>query len=168
MRHLAFSVFLAILFCATILIFPKPVTAQAPAPAASPSAVASPAPAPSPAAPAVTPAAVPAVPPAPPAWALELLTTVEALPVVGPIVAKGLLYLGILSAILTSLVAFLLSALAGLKSVLNFAGLTTLTSALQSFQDGPIMYWLTYFSNFNAQNPPASMVAAASTKPAAS
>lgn len=98
--------------------------------------------------------AVPAVS-APPTWATELLTTIGGLPIVGPYVSKFLLWLGILAAILTTLVAAALSILASLKGVFAWAGLDAASAAVASFQSGPIMYWLTYFSNFNAKKPTA-------------
>lgn len=125
------------------------VAASAPAPVAqAPVAVLPP-----PAAPAAV-VSVPAVA-APPAWAADILSVVSGLPVVGPYLSKALLYLGILAAILTALVAAALSILASLKGAFSWAGLDTAASAIQSFQSGQIMYWLTYFSNFNAKKPSA-------------
>lgn len=96
-------------------------------------------------------------PAAPPSWAADLLTTISSLPVVGPYVSKAILYLGILAALLTSLVGFLLSALAALKTGFAWAGLDKAVAAIQAFRNGPIMYWLLYFSNFNV--PPKKQVA---------
>lgn len=98
--------------------------------------------------------AVPAVS-APPAWATVILTTVANLPVVGPYVSQLLLWLGILAAILTTLVGAVLTILASLKGAFKWAGLDTAVAAITAFQAGPIMYWLTYFSNFNAKKPSA-------------
>lgn len=100
------------------------------------------------------PAAVAVAPSAPPSWVVEILATVSGLPVVGPYLSKALLYLGILAAILTTLVGAALSILASLKGAFSWAGFDTAAAAIQSFQSGQIMYWLTYFSNFNAQKPP--------------
>lgn len=124
------------------------VAASAPAPVAQAPVAVLPPPA---------PAAVVSVPAvaAPPAWAADILSVVSGLPVVGPYLSKALLYLGILAAILTALVAAALSILASLKGAFSWAGLDTAASAIQSFQSGQIMYWLTYFSNFNAKKPSA-------------
>jgi hypothetical protein len=154
-------------FC--LLTFATAAFAQTPAsPAPAPAAVASPLPAiaPLPAtatpvvvapSPIVAPAQVPvgdvavAAPAAPPAWFQEVLTNAQSLPVVGPYIAKALVWLGIIAALLTALVAFLLAISASLKGVLNVAGLNNFATEVQAFQDGKIMYWIKYFSMFNAQ-----------------
>lgn len=91
---------------------------------------------------------------APPTWATELLSTIAGLPVVGPYVSQILLWLGILAAILTTLVAAALSILASLKGAFKWAGLDSAVAAITAFQAGPVMYYLKYFSNFNAQKSP--------------
>lgn len=122
--------------------------AAQPAPAAAPQVVV------------VTPAPAPAVvavpePAAPPQWATDLLLNVSKLPVIGPYVSKALLWLGILAAILTTLVAAALSILATLKGGFSAAGLDNAVKAVESFKNSKVMYYLTYFSNFNAQKPQA-------------
>ena len=102
-----------------------------------------------------------AEPAAPPKWVEELIVIAQDLPVVGPIVSKVLIYLGIISAILTSLIAFLLTAISALSKVLNLAGLVNFAAKLQAFKDGPIMYWLKYASLFNAKKTEKTVVAAA-------
>jgi hypothetical protein len=94
-------------------------------------------------------------PAAPPAWATDLLVTASKLPIIGPLLSKALLYLGILAAILTTLVAAALSILSALSSVFTMSGLTTAANAILAFKNGKIMYYLTYFSNFNVQKPTA-------------
>ncbi len=93
-------------------------------------------------------------PAAPPSWATDLLMNVSKLPVLGPYISKALLYLGILAAILTTLVGAALSVLASLQSAFKSAGLDGAAAAIAAFKNGKIMYWLTYFSNFNAQKKP--------------
>ncbi len=127
------------------------VTAQAAAASPAPQAVAPvAAPAPAPAAAVVVPE-----PAAPPAWAADVLVQVSKLPVIGPYVSKALLYLGILAALLTTLVGAALSILATLKAGFNWAGLDSASAAITAFKNGKIIYWLTYFSNFNAKTPAA-------------
>jgi hypothetical protein len=92
-------------------------------------------------------------PAAPPQWATDLLMNAARLPVVGPYISKALLYLGILTALLTSLVAFLLGAISLLQGAFNISGLGSFASLLATFKDGKIMYWLKFFSNFNAKKP---------------
>lgn len=90
-------------------------------------------------------------PAAPPEWATEVLLSASKLPVIGPYVAKFLLYLGILAALITTLVGATLSILATLKTGFNWAGLDKASAAIEAFRNGKIVYWLTYFSNFNAK-----------------
>lgn len=94
-----------------------------------------------------------AEPAAPPAWAQDVMVSAQKLPVIGPIVSKAMLYLGILSAILTSLVAFVLSALAILQKAFSYAGLAKAASAIVAFQNSKFMYYLKFLSSFNAQKP---------------
>lgn len=92
---------------------------------------------------------------APPAWAQDLMVTAQGLPIIGPIVSKALLLLGIVSAVLTSLVAFLLGVIQSLMAVFTWTGLVDATVAIAAFRDGKIMYWLKFFSLFNAKKPEA-------------
>lgn len=108
-----------------------------------------------------------AEPAAPPEWAAELIVTAQEIPVVGPILSKALLYLGIVSAILTSLIAFLLTTISALSKVLNTAGLVNFAAKVQAFRDGPIMYWLKYLSMFNAKKPEKVAAKADESKAAA-
>jgi hypothetical protein len=133
-----------------LFAFAMPIAlAQAPVASPSPVAVASPAP------------AAASVAPQPPAWATELLQVVSGLPVVGPFVSKALLYVGILGALMTALVAFLLAASESIQQVTNWSGLSSFAAQVQAFQDGKIMYWLKTFSLFNAKPAPPPVAAAA-------
>jgi len=125
--------------------------AQSPSPSASPISMASPAPV---ATAVVAPATV-TVPAAtaPPAWVIDVLQAAEKFPVVGPILSKAMIYMGVAAVGLTALVAALLAILSALSSVASFSGLSGLQAKIVAFQNGPIMYWITYFSNFNAQQP---------------
>ncbi len=141
----------------SVLLFSVFSFAQSPSPSASAS------PAKMVAAPAATPAQIlpagdvaVAEPAAPPQWAENLLVSVQKLPVIGPIITKIMVWLGIVSAILTSLIAFLLTALSALSGVLNIAGLAQAADKIQLFKNGKIMYWLKYLSMFNAKKPEQS------------
>lgn len=112
---------------------------------------------------AVAPTVAVQTPAAPPVWAQDLLATAAGIPVVGPVVTKVLMYVGIVSSILTMLVAFLISALSALMSVFTWAGLTELATALAAFQAGKVMYYLKFFSLFNAQKKDDSVPPTAST-----
>lgn len=94
-----------------------------------------------------------AEPAAPPAWAQDLMVNAEKLPVVGPFVTKALLYAGIVSSSLTAFLTFLMGLLSSLSSIANFAGLAALSQKIQDFKNGKIVYWLKYFSMFNAKKP---------------
>jgi hypothetical protein len=122
---------------------------------------------PLPPAPTTTPAASSAqvsvaAPAAPPQWAQELLVFIQNMPVVGPIISKAIVYIGIVGSLITALVAFLLTALKALSGISGLAGLANLQTTIQNFKNGPIMYWLMYFSNFNAQKQPSVAAAVAS------
>lgn len=95
-----------------------------------------------------------AAPSAPPAWLQNLLVFVQGLPIIGPYAAKAFVYVSAISALLTSLVAFLLAALTILSKVFgSVSGLQSFSALIEEFKEGQIMYWLTYLSNFNAQKP---------------
>lgn len=96
------------------------------------------------------PAVAVALPAAPPTWAQELMVTAENLPVVGPILTKVIMYVAIVTSILTALVATLLTVLNTLMGVMNLSGLVNISTAIAAFRDGKIMYWLRFFSLFNA------------------
>jgi hypothetical protein len=94
-----------------------------------------------------------AEPAAPPAWAEKLIVSLSAVPVVGPILSKALLYAGIVSSSLTAIIAFLLSSIAALGGVLKISGLAEFAAKLEAFKNGKIMYYLKYLSMFNANKP---------------
>ena len=130
---LALSVFLAPL-----------VLAQAPTPAPSPLVTA---------VPGTTTVTMPEAL-APPEWATDVLNVVNKLPVVGPIVEKVVMYVGILGSLMTALVAFLLAVSEAIQQVTHSSGLVELAAKIQAFQDGKIMYYLKMLSLFNAKAPP--------------
>lgn len=132
-------------------------TASAPVAVASSAPVVTPVPPPiATTAPAGVPTIAVAVPSAPPQWAQELLLTAEKLPVVGPWVAKLILWLGILAGILTTLTAAILGIVKTLIGAANLTGLTEVATWLGNFQNGQVMYWLKFFSLFNAPASPPS------------
>lgn len=94
-------------------------------------------------------------PAAPPEWAIDLMMTAQDIPYIGPIVSKVLLYLGVISSIVTALLAFLLTTLNALSKVLNLAGLVSLANQLQVIKNSKIMYYLKMISLFNAKKEPA-------------
>lgn len=103
---------------------------------------------------------------APPAWAQALVVTASNLPVVGPVLSKILVYLPAIVTVLTILAASLLSIIQALASVLNFAGLGSAATFILNFQNGKVMYWLKFFSMFNAKKPDAATASIDAQAPA--
>jgi len=87
----------------------------------------------------------------PPEWLVKTLEHIYAIPVVGPVVAKAVQWLGVIAVILSSLVAFLMVSVRALIPVLNYARLASFAMALQKFEASKVMYYLKYFSLFNAK-----------------
>lgn len=87
----------------------------------------------------------------PPTWVQDTLIMVKNLPVVGPIITKLLQWVGVAVTILTALVAFLLTSIRALSTVMTFAGLAIASKKVKDFETSKIMYWLKYFSMFNAE-----------------
>jgi hypothetical protein len=102
-----------------------------------------------------TPAPATSVTPlAPPDFVVKLLTFVQGLPVVGPIVSKIVQYAAILGSLLTLLVAFLLSVLKIVAPLMSAVSADGVAAFLTAQQNSKWMYWLKYFSFFNAKTPP--------------
>lgn len=99
------------------------------------------------------PAVPVAEPAAPPEWAQKIMVVAQNLPVVGPIISKALMVLGIVAAVTTSIVGVLLSLLNIITGVFHFAGAAGIAQALSDFKNGKIMYWIKFFSLFNAKKP---------------
>jgi hypothetical protein len=90
-----------------------------------------------------------------PEWVSSLLTKVEAMPVVGPLVSKVMVYLPIVYAVLTALALFLIGVAKALAPIVASPDLPTAVTWVTAFQNGKFMYWLKYFSFLNAQKPVA-------------
>ena len=142
-------------FCISAFSFAQE-PAQLPTPSATAvSAVGSPTPVLAPAPPTPVTEVLVAEPAAPPKWAEDLIMTAQALPVIGPVISKILLYAGIVSSILTALIACLLTIFSALAKVMNLAGLVSVAEKIKLFRNGRVMYWLSYLSMFNAKKPVA-------------
>jgi hypothetical protein len=94
-----------------------------------------------------------AEPAAPPQWAQSLIVSAQKLPVVGPIVSKAIVYIGILVPVLTALIGAIMAILSALSGIASLSGLLAFGEKVKAFQNGKIMYWLKYLSMFNAQKP---------------
>lgn len=90
---------------------------------------------------------------APPAFVQDLVVAIKSLPVLGPIAVKVLNWLTVFFTIISGLCAFLLVVLKSLSGVANIASLAGFAEKIQAFQDSKIIYWLKYFSIFNAKKP---------------
>lgn len=88
---------------------------------------------------------------APPAWLQDVLLFLKSMPVVGPYLTEALKWLGVISAVLTTLTAALLSVIKVLTTVLTYAKLPEMAAKLEAFQNSKFIFWLKYFSMFNAQ-----------------
>ena len=86
----------------------------------------------------------------PPTWLQDVIVAVKGFPVVGPYLVMLLQWLGVLSAILTALCAFLLISVKAVNNVLNLMKLTEFAAKIAAFEKGKVMYWLKYLSMFNA------------------
>lgn len=142
MKNLATKIYVATLVTMLAAFVSSAVFAEA-GPTAPPAAVSSPVP--------TVPSVTVAEPAAPPEWAQEIIVAAEKLPVIGPVVSKALLWCGILAGILTTLTAALLTVISTLMGVANLSGLVRVATALTAFRDGKVMYWLKFFSMFNAK-----------------
>ena len=87
----------------------------------------------------------------PPVWLEKVMDTASAVPVVGPVVVTALKWLGVLSSVLTALVTAILAIAMALQKLLPLTKLADLTIKVEAFMNGPIMYWLKFFSIYNAK-----------------
>lgn len=85
-----------------------------------------------------------------PAWLDKILAILSGLPVVGPVVVEILKYLGVFAVVITSFTAFLMASVRALVAGFNVAKLVELAAKLKAFEDSKVMYYLKYFSLFNA------------------
>jgi hypothetical protein len=131
-----------LLFISFCILFSVAAFGQSPSPLASPPPVA---------VVAVVEEEKPPVVEAPPEWLVKSLTYIYEIPVVGPYASKGAQWLGVVVVILTSFTTAILVSLRALSTVLSLAGILTAVTAIQGFENSKVMYWLKYFSMFNAQ-----------------
>lgn len=89
----------------------------------------------------------------PPPWLAKALDVASSVPIVGPIVVTAAKWLGVVASLATLLVTFLLGLIRVLGPVLNLAKLASIAAAIQAFENGTIMYWLKFFSMYNAKKP---------------
>jgi len=94
-----------------------------------------------------------------PEWLAKAIDTVEEVPIVGPYVSTAMKWVGLVAAVMTTVVTGLLGLILGLSSILKLAKLETWAASLQALTNGPVMYWLKFFSMYNAAKPTAVVAA---------
>lgn len=87
----------------------------------------------------------------PPSWLQEVILLIKSLPLVGPYVVKILEWLGVASVILTTATGAIITILKALAASLKLAKLDALAAKVKEFEKSKVIFWLKYFSNFNAQ-----------------
>lgn len=88
---------------------------------------------------------------APPEWLVKSLSYIYEIPFVGPYAAKGAQWLGVIVVIITSFTGATLVSLRALTTVLTLSSLVVWADKVYAFENSKIIYWLKYFSMFNAQ-----------------
>lgn len=87
----------------------------------------------------------------PPVWLEKVLDIASSIPVIGPVVVLIAKWLGVLASAATILVTALLGLLKIAQSVAKMSKLASLAILIEKFANGPIMYWLAFFSIYNAK-----------------
>ena len=91
--------------------------------------------------------------PEPPEWVVKALASIESLPTVGPIVSKGIQYMGILGTIMTLLAAFVIGIIRALAPFIASAKGQAVEEFVEKAMESKLVYWLSYFSFLNAKKP---------------
>lgn len=86
-----------------------------------------------------------------PSWLVTTLETVSSLPVVGPIIVEIAKWLGVLASIATILVTALMAILRALQVVLPAVKLASLVNWVIAIENSKALYWLKFFSMYNAK-----------------
>lgn len=87
----------------------------------------------------------------PPSWLQELMLVVKGLPIVGPYVVEALKWVAVATVILSTLTGAILTVLKALQGALHLAKLEEFATKVKAFEDSKLVFWLRYFSNFNAK-----------------
>lgn len=88
---------------------------------------------------------------APPAWLEKLLDNAASIPFIGKYAVEVVKYLGVIASILTLLVTFLVGVVRVLAPIASFANFTKFATILQAFEASKTMYYLKFFSMYNAK-----------------
>ncbi len=90
----------------------------------------------------------------PPEWLVGILDTIHSLPIVGPILTIVLQWLGVIVTVLTTMTVAIITCVRAIMTVAKWKQLFTVATACEAFLNGKTIYWLRYFSMFNAQKKP--------------
>lgn len=86
-----------------------------------------------------------------PEWLVKAMDVVSSVPVVGPVVVEVAKWLGVIASILTILVTAILAAIKALSLVLPAVRLASLAAWLVKLEGSTVMFWLKFFSMYNAK-----------------
>ena len=87
----------------------------------------------------------------PPTWLQDMMLVIKGLPIVGPYVVEALKWVGVATVILSSMTGAVLTVLKALQGALKLAKLEAMAEKIKAFENSKFIFWLKYFSNFNAQ-----------------
>ena len=87
----------------------------------------------------------------PPTWLQDMMLVIKGLPIVGPYVVEALKWVGVATVIISAMTGAVLTVLKALQGALHLAKLDAMAEKVKAFQDSKFIFWLKYFSNFNAK-----------------
>lgn len=87
----------------------------------------------------------------PPSWLADTMEMVAKMPIIGPIVIEILKWLGVIGAIGTAFVTFLLASVRALYYAGKIGKLAGLMAWAIAFEQGKVMNWFKFFSLYNAK-----------------
>lgn len=86
----------------------------------------------------------------PPDWLVAVLMFLQSIPAVGGIIAKVVMWAGVLSSVMTAVSLGVQGILMGLSAIAGFAGLAGVAEQIKALSE-KVLPWLKYFSMFNVQ-----------------
>lgn len=87
----------------------------------------------------------------PPTWLQDMMLVIKGLPIVGPYVVEALKWVGVATVIISAMTGAVLTVLKALQGALKLAKLEAMAEKVTAFEKSKFIFWLKYFSNFNAQ-----------------
>ena len=89
-----------------------------------------------------------------PQGVVDTLSAIENLPYIGPVVSKIILWVGIFTTLMTLLASFVLGGIKAIGPVLANQKSQDVEAFVQKLLDSKVVYYLKYFSMYNAQKKP--------------